>query len=51
MRFRIAETLGMTVADLEHKMTDYELYQWSAYFEFKAEIEKKALDEAKRKNR
>jgi hypothetical protein len=48
LQFFIAETLGMTLAEIRQKMTREELYAWSAYLSLKADREEKAHERARR---
>jgi hypothetical protein len=41
----------MTVAELSHRMTAYEYFQWMAYFRWKSEQEEKAIRKAQAKLR
>ena len=45
----IAETLGKTLLEVKDGMTIDELETWAAWFELKAEAEKKAMKEAQSK--
>ena len=47
--FKIAETVGKTVGELEELLTVDEFVGWGAWFELKYEAEKKAYEKAKRK--
>lgn len=38
--FVLAERLGMTLRELEERMTIDELYQWAAYDTWRAEMQK-----------
>lgn len=54
MLFRVAEIVGSTVADLldppppRHPLTIEELYAWAAYLTRKSDLEKQAIEAAKR---
>lgn len=48
LQFFIAETLGMTLAELRQRMSTEELYAWSAYLNLKSEREEKAYERARR---
>lgn len=46
--FRIAETLGgRTVGELEEALSVSEFAEWAAWFELKADAEKRAIERAK----
>jgi stage III sporulation protein SpoIIIAA len=47
--FFIAEIVGSTVEDLAQRITLRELWGWTAYRRWKAEQERKAMEEARRK--
>lgn len=51
MAFKMAETLGMTVAELKATMPADELAEWAAYYEIQADLRKKAEKEAEREQR
>ena len=48
LQFFIAEKLGYTHKELRNQISVEELFAWNAYFEIKAEQEKKAYDDARR---
>ena len=48
LQFFIAEKLGYTHREIREKMSTQELFAWNAYFEIKAEQEKKAYDDARK---
>jgi hypothetical protein len=43
----IAEKAGRLVCELEEQLSVDELYEWGAWFELKADTQKKAMDKAK----
>ena len=47
----VAERLGMTVAELQEKMTPEELYVWSLYHQNRIEQEKASYEKASRRRR
>ena len=47
--FRVAEVTGKTVGELCETMDLAEFYGWIEYLGFKAELEQKAIEEAKAK--
>lgn len=51
LKFSVAKELGMTLAELQQKMTPEELLGWSAYFLILNENQEKAIEEAKQSRR
>lgn len=49
--FRIAETLGCFVSDIEERMAPDELVEWAAWFTLQAEERKKAAGNQPRRRR
>lgn len=47
----VAEKLGMTVTELQQRMTLEELLLWSAFYEHRSDLEKKALKDARKGRR
>ena len=47
----VAEKLGYCLNDLRERMTEEELYLWAAFYELRAEEEKRVMDRAKRGRR
>jgi hypothetical protein len=47
--FHLAEKLGRTVGELECEMSVSEFFEWSAFFDWRAKEEKKAMDRARNK--
>ena len=45
----VAEKLGMTLSELGERMTEEELVLWSAFYQFRNEEEKAAIDKARRR--
>jgi trimethylamine:corrinoid methyltransferase-like protein len=45
----LAEKLGRTVEELETQMSASEFFEWSAFYDWRAKEEKKAMDRAKNK--
>ena len=49
--FFLSCELGMTVGELRNRMTDKEFIFYAAYFELKAEREKRHIEESKHRTR
>jgi hypothetical protein len=47
----VAEKLGLTLNELQERMTPEELQLWVMYLELKAEEEKKAMEKSARRGR
>jgi len=47
----VAEKLGKTLSELQATVTMEEVILWSAFYELRADEEKKAMDKAKRSRR
>ena len=47
----VAEKLGYCLNDLRERVTEEELYLWAAFYELRAEEEKRVMDKAKRRRR
>ena len=47
----VAEKLGYCLNDLRERVTEEELYLWAAFYELRAEEEKRVMDRAKRGRR
>ena len=45
--FQLAETLGMTVQELERRMDVTELIEWQGYWRYKAALQDQAIEQAK----
>jgi len=49
--FRLAKDIGMTVADLEQRISTYEFAEWAAYHSALAKAEEAAHKKAEQKGR
>ncbi|MBS3885621.1 MAG: hypothetical protein KGZ56_01030 [Dethiobacter sp.] len=49
--FRLAKDLGMTVAELERRISTYEFAEWAAYYSALAKAEEAAHKKAEQKGR
>ena len=47
----VAEKLGKSLNELREQITSDELLLWLAFYELRADEEKKAMDQAKRRRR
>ena len=47
----VAEKLGYTLSELRERMVPEELLLWSAFYEYRSEEEKKAMDKASKRRR
>ena len=45
----VAEKLGYTLAELQERITIDELYLWSAFYDYRNEEEKAAIEKARRR--
>jgi hypothetical protein len=50
-RFRIARDLGMTVAELDLRMTRAEMTQWIAYYRYEMRERERAAREAEKQRK
>ena len=49
LQFIVAEKLGLTLAELQERMTVEELVGWSCYLEIKHDHEQAAMEKARRR--
>lgn len=49
--FILAEKLGKTKQEIMEEMSPKEFFEWMVYLELKHDLEKEAIEEAKRKNK
>lgn len=47
--FRLARDLGMTVAELERRLSTAEYVEWAAFYAAEAEAQTKAMRDAERR--
>ena len=47
-RFRLARDLGMTVGELDRRMTRREMTEWIAFYRYEARQQEKAAKQAER---
>ena len=49
LQFHVANELGITLSELRTRMTDIEVLGWNAFYNIRAEQERKAIEAAKRR--